>query len=343
MASTTARLLRRKKKKKIDPNACRCCEKMGHWAKECPNRKQEKKAKAHLAQTDEDDEATLLMATFCALHDVEAKEKGVVMAVEGHGKALKAVNLDEPWAQLHLGHVGSEQEQLGYLDSGASNHMMGSKAAISELDGNVTDTVKFDDGSRVAIRGCGAIIFIIINIGQLDERDSEVLIKDGVLRIKDQEQRLLAKVKSFDALGRLEKMVRGLPHIKHTGELCDSCLTRKQRRMSFPKAAKYRAVDALKLVHGDLYRPITPATNGGRWYFLLLMDDCRRYMWLQLLMSKDEEVEAIKRFQAWVEAESEKKLRVLRIDRGSEFTSVEFAAYCADQGVVQHHITLYSP
>ena len=32
---------------------------------------------------------------------------------------------------------------------------------------------------------------------------------------------------SFDALGRLEKMVRGLPHIKHTGELCDSCLARK--------------------------------------------------------------------------------------------------------------------
>ena len=35
----------------------------------------------------------------------------------------------------------------------------------------------------------------IISIGQLDERGSEVLIKDGVLRIRDQEQRLLAKVK----------------------------------------------------------------------------------------------------------------------------------------------------
>ena len=36
---------------------------------------------------------------------------------------------------------------------------------------------------------------------------------------------------SFDALGRLEKMVRGLPHIKHAGELCDSYLARKQRRL----------------------------------------------------------------------------------------------------------------
>ena len=48
------------------------------------------------------------MATFCALHDVEAKDKGEVMAVEGPGKALKTVNLDEPRAQVHLGRVGGE-------------------------------------------------------------------------------------------------------------------------------------------------------------------------------------------------------------------------------------------
>ena len=60
-----------------------------------------------MAQADDDDEATLLMVTFCALHDVEAKEKGEVMAVEEHGKALKAVNIDEPRAQGHLERVGN--------------------------------------------------------------------------------------------------------------------------------------------------------------------------------------------------------------------------------------------
>jgi hypothetical protein len=113
---------------------------------------------------------------------------------------LKAVNLDEPRIQVHLGHVGSEQEQRWYLDSGTNNHMTGSKAAFSELEGNMTGTVKFGDGSRVAIRGRGTIIFScrngehraltdvyyipqllssIINVGQLDEHRSEVLIKDG--------------------------------------------------------------------------------------------------------------------------------------------------------------------
>ena len=99
------------------------------------------------------------MMTFCALHNIEAKEKGEVMVVEGHSKALKVVNLDEPHAQVHLGYVGDEQEQRWYLDSSANNHMTGSKEAFSELDGNVTDIVKFGDGSRVAIQEDGTIIF----------------------------------------------------------------------------------------------------------------------------------------------------------------------------------------
>jgi len=99
------------------------------------------------------------MSTFYALYDVEAKEKGEVMVVEGHGKALKAVNLDEPRTQVHLGCVGGEQEQRWYLDFGASNHMMGSKEAFSEVDGNMISTVKLGDGSRVAIQGQGTIIF----------------------------------------------------------------------------------------------------------------------------------------------------------------------------------------
>ena len=66
-------------------------------------------------------------------------------------------------------------------------------------------------------------------------------------------------------------------------------------------------------------------------------------MWLQLLTGKDEVVEVIKKFKARMEVESDKKLHVLRTDRDDEFTSVEFVAYCVDQGVVQHHTVPYSP
>ena len=83
---------------------------------------------------------------------------------------------------------------------------------------------------------------------------------------------------SFDALGRLEKMVTRLPHIEHAGKLCDSCLAEKQRRLLFPKMAKYRTVETLELIHGDLCGLITRAMLGGLKYFILLVDDCSWYM-----------------------------------------------------------------
>jgi len=313
------------------------------------------------------------------------------------------VVLDELRAQVNLGREGEETEELWYLDTGTSNHMTGNREAFSELDTGVVGTVKFGNNSGVDIQGRATVVFQcksgehkaltdvyyipklqsnIVSIGQLDERGCQVLIDAGVLRIRDRERKLLAKVErsknrlytlalriacpvclgarcddaawrlharfghlSFDALARMARqgMVRGLPLIEHAGELCDSCLAGKQRRLPFPKKASYCAGDILEIVHGDLCGPITPATHGERRYFLLLVDDCSRYMWLHLLSSKDEAPAAIMAFQAQVETETGKKLHVLRTDRGGEFTSVEFGLYCAGQGVERHLTAPYSP
>ena len=88
--------------------------------------------------------------------------------------------------------------------------------------------------------------------------------------------------------------------------------------------------EALELVHGDLCGPIMPAMHGGHKHFILLVDVCNQFMWLQLLTNKTEAAEAVKKFEARAEAESDKKLHVLRTYRGGEFTLVEFIAYCID-------------
>jgi hypothetical protein len=67
-------------------------------------------------------------------------------------------------------------------------------------------------------------------------------------------------------------------------------------------------------VHGDLCGPVTPATPRGRRYFLLLVDDLSRYMWVMVLDSKGEDADAIKRAQAAAEAECGCKLRVMDTD-----------------------------
>jgi transposase InsO family protein len=66
-------------------------------------------------------------------------------------------------------------------------------------------------------------------------------------------------------------------------------------------------------------------------------------MWVVVHGSKGEAVDAIRRAQAAAEAECGRKLRVLRIDNGSEFTGAKFASYCADGGVQRHYSAPYSP
>jgi transposase InsO family protein len=99
----------------------------------------------------------------------------------------------------------------------------------------------------------------------------------------------------------------------------------------------------LELIHGDLCGPMTLAIPGGRRYFLLLVDNMSRYMWVVLLDVKTATANAINRLQAAAEAECDRKLRVLRTDNGGEFTVAEFAAYCADEGIHRHFSASYTP
>lgn len=140
-----------------------------------------------------------------------------------------------------------------------------------------------------------------------------------------------------------DDMVRGLPMVEEVDQLCEACLAGKQKRTPFPDQSQWRAERSLELVHGDLCGPVTPTTPSGNAYFLLLVDDRSRYMWVNMLPTKDRAAAAIKNFQALAEVESGCKLGTLRTDRGGEFTSREFMEYCAADGVRRQLTAPYSP
>jgi transposase InsO family protein len=98
------------------------------------------------------------------------------------------------------------------------------------------------------------------------------------------------------------------------------------------------------MVHGDLCGPVTPPTHRGSKFFLLLMDDFSRYMWISLLSSKDQAAAKIRRIHVVAERKSGNLLGVLRTDRGKgEFTIGHFREYCAELGIRRELITPYSP
>jgi hypothetical protein len=92
-------------------------------------------------------------------------------------------------------------------------------------------------------------------------------------------------------------------------------------------------------MHGNLCGPVTPATPGGRRYFLLLIDDLSHYMWVVVLGSKGQAANAIRHAWAATEVECGRKLCMLRTDNGGEFTVAEFVSYCMDEGVQRHYST----
>jgi len=71
----------------------------------------------------------------------------------------------------------------------------------------------------------------------------------------------------------------------------------------------------------------------GDRYFMLLIDDHSRMMWVTFLKEKSEVLEKFKIFKAMVENQTGLKLKCLRFDRGGEFTSSEFIDFCEKHGI----------
>jgi transposase InsO family protein len=222
----------------------------------------------------------------------------------------------------------------------------------------------------------------IISVGQLDERSYQVLVEHDEMRVRDEERRLLAKIRrnagrlyvlnvniaqpvclaargdeevwvwharfshlNFGALRKMgrDRIVKGMPLLSQVEQVCEACLAEKHRQTPFPHQAQRRATEVLQLLHGDICGPISPSTPSGNRYFLLLVDDYSGYMWICLLPSKDAAADAIKRVQAAAERKSGKKLITLRTDRGGEFAAMDFVKYCAELGVHRQLTAPYSP
>ena len=74
-----------------------------------------------------------------------------------------------------------------------------------------------------------------------------------------------------------------------------------------------------------------------------MVDDHSRYMWVEVLKSKDQALDCFKKIVKRAEVESDNKLKALRTDRGGEFLSNLFSVFCDEQGIMHYTTTPYSP
>lgn len=89
----------------------------------------------------------------------------------------------------------------------------------------------------------------------------------------------------------------------------------------------------LVLIHANICGPMQDDSFGGRRYFLLLVDDCNKFMQVYFFKQKSEAYDNFLKFKRLVENQLEKKIKCLRTNNGGEFTSRDFSKLCEEESI----------
>nr|GEU30768.1 UBN2_2 domain-containing protein [Tanacetum cinerariifolium] len=111
------------------------------------------------------------------------------------------------------------------------------------------------------------------------------------------------------------------------------------------KKGATRSTGLLELIHTDICGPF-PSAIGGHKSFITFIDDYSRYMYLFLINEKSKSLDIFETFKAKVENQLDRKIKVVRSDRGGEYygrhTDVgqalgSFFDFCKDHGIINQY------
>ncbi|CAA7043502.1 unnamed protein product [Microthlaspi erraticum] len=128
-----------------------------------------------------------------------------------------------------------------------------------------------------------------------------------------------------DVLGIKQKNKRRLP--------CAICPLAKQKHLSFDSKNNMCA-NAFDLLHIDIWGPYSVPTVDGYRYFLTIVDDHSRVIWVYLLRTKDEVLRVFPDFLTMIENQFQCKVRGVRSDNAPE---LRFDALYKEKGIVAYH------
>jgi hypothetical protein len=125
-------------------------------------------------------------------------------------------------------------------------------------------------------------------------------------------------------------------------EFCEHCIFGKNKRVKF-NASVHTTKEILEYVHADLWGSSHKKYLCGASCMLTITDDYSRKVWPYFLKHKYEAFDAFRKWKFMIEKKTEKKVKLLCTDNGTEFCSNQFNNYCSDEGIVRHHTISYTP
>ena len=88
-----------------------------------------------------------------------------------------------------------------------------------------------------------------------------------------------------------------------------------------------------ELIYTDIAGPISPVSREGCRYFQTITDDHSHFVKVYLLKQKSEAEENLRNYTKDINTQKSTKVRRIRRDNGSEFSSNSFKQYCKREGI----------
>ena len=139
---------------------------------------------------------------------------------------------------------------------------------------------------------------------------------------------------------RISKMHQLYPQLVNDNKaVCDICHFARHKKISFPISTS-RANAKFELIHFDIWGPISITSIKGHKYFLTVLDDFSRFVWVILLKSKAEVSDHVKNFITLIENQFHTCPKYIRSDNGPEFSLPQFYA---SKGIIHHKSCVETP
>ena len=125
-------------------------------------------------------------------------------------------------------------------------------------------------------------------------------------------------------------------------EFCETFVYGKTCKVKFGIGVQ-RTKGTLDYIDLDLWGPSRTQSLSGARYFMTLVDDYSRKLWIFILKHKSDALEKFKQWKFLIENRLGKNVQRLRTNNGMEYCSKDFEKFCKDEGIVRHKTTVGTP
>jgi transposase InsO family protein len=121
--------------------------------------------------------------------------------------------------------------------------------------------------------------------------------------------------------------------------VCDVCHFAKQKRLPFTLSTSI-ATSKFDLLHLDIWGPLAIPSVHGHRYFLTIVDDHTRFVWIILLKQKSEVAIKLQHFITLIENQYTTVPKIIRSDNGPEFS---LSTFYSSKGIIHQRSCVETP